>query len=287
MTPGSSSPAAGAAEPAPRPAPPVEERPSRIEPSGPPVEVVTGTGYTNETYGFRIFKPPTWRSYPQLIRPRTPLVAALGTPDESTLLLIGRESCNGTLDDYARGAERLLQQFYEDYRPQGEHPSEVAGLRAIERSFTARDGDHFWTGMAVYIARGRYCYTLLGLTTAGETVPFQQAVLHRVAKSLEFAGVRLCLPQLSSRAGPDAVRMTARELVLGDFGEVEVGDAHGGYDHLEGLLAGGAHCRAQQLHLIEHFLQALVEAQVADGVLHLAAFDQVDPIARHPVRIFA
>ncbi len=188
MTPGSSSPAAGApkAEPAPRPASPVEDRLSRVEPSGPPVEVVTGTGYTNETYGFRIFKPPTWRSYPQLIRPRTPLVAALGTPDESTLLLIGRESCNGTLDDYARGAERLLQQFYEDYRPQGEHPSEVAGLRAIERSFTARDGDRFWTGMAVYIARGRYCYTLLGLTTAGETVPFQQAVLHRVAKSLEF-----------------------------------------------------------------------------------------------------
>ncbi|HSC77204.1 MAG TPA: hypothetical protein VLB32_01465 [Candidatus Acidoferrales bacterium] len=188
MTPGSSSPAAGAPkmEPTPRSAPPAEERPSRIEPSGPPVEVVTGTGYTNETYGFRIFKPPTWRSYPQLIRPRTPLVAALGTPDESTLLLIGRESYNGTLDDYARGAERLLRQFYEDYRPQGEHPSEVAGLRAIERNFTARDGDRFWTGMAVYIARGRYCYTLLGLTTAGETVPFQQAVLHRVANSLEF-----------------------------------------------------------------------------------------------------
>ena len=185
MTPGSSPPAPKT-EPAPRPLPPAEERTTRPEPTGPPVEVVTGTAYTNETYGFRIFKPPTWRSYPQMVRPRTPLVAALGTPDESTLLLIGRESYNGTLEEYARGAERLLRQFYEDYRPQGERPTEVAGLHAIERDFTARDGERFWTGMAVYITRGRHCYTLLGLTTAGETVPFQQAVLHRVANSLEF-----------------------------------------------------------------------------------------------------
>ena len=179
------SPAAGAAKTEPSPSSPARE--SRAErPSGPPVETVTGTQYTNQTYGFRIFKPPTWRSYPQLVRPQTPLVAALGTPDESTLLLIGREPYNGTLDDYARGAERSLRQFYEDYRPQGERPTEVAGIAAIERNFTARDGDRFWTGMAVYVARGRYCYTLLGLTTAGETVPFQQAVLHRVANSLEF-----------------------------------------------------------------------------------------------------
>ncbi|HXE75914.1 MAG TPA: hypothetical protein VNN18_09810 [Candidatus Xenobia bacterium] len=187
MTPGPSSPAPSTPknEPA-RPAPSGEEKPGRPEPTGPPVEVVTGTAYTNETYGFRLFKPPTWRSYPQLVRPKTPLVAALGTPDESTLLLIGREAYNGTLEEYARGAERLLRQFYEDYRPQGERPTEVAGLRALERNFTARDGERFWTGMAVYITRGRYCYTLLGLTTAGETVPFQQAVLHRVANSLEF-----------------------------------------------------------------------------------------------------
>ncbi len=188
MTPAapSAAPSATRTEPPPREAPAASERASRVERTGPPVETVTGTQYTNQTYGFRIFKPPTWRSYPQLIRPQTPLVAALGTPDESTLLLIGRESYNGTLDDYARGAERLLRQFYEDYRPQGERPTEVAGIPAIERNFTARDGDRFWTGMAVYIARGRYCYTLLGLTTAGETVPFQQAVLHRVANSLEF-----------------------------------------------------------------------------------------------------
>jgi hypothetical protein len=107
-SPPSSSPAA---QPAASPAPP----PARSEPPAPTrlVENVSATEYVNETYGFRIFKPPTWRSYPQLVRPQTPLVAALGTPDESTLLLIGREPFNGSLTDYSRGAERLLERFYE------------------------------------------------------------------------------------------------------------------------------------------------------------------------------
>ena len=173
-------PSKPAAAPAPQPSPPEPPPPARL------VENVTATQYVNETYGFRIFKPPTWRSYPQLVRPQTPLVAALGTPDESTLLLIGRESFNGTLTDYTRGAERLLERFYENYRPQKERPTQIAGLSAIERSFTGQSDGRFWTGTAVYFSRGRYCYTLLGLTTAGETASFQQSLLRKVANSWEF-----------------------------------------------------------------------------------------------------
>ncbi|HEX9763995.1 MAG TPA: hypothetical protein VGA39_01815 [Candidatus Acidoferrales bacterium] len=175
--PGSQPAAATPAPPSSLPEPPA---PTRL------VENVSATSYVSETYGFRIFKPPTWRSYPQLVRPQTPLVAALGTPDESTLLLIGREPFNGSLADYTRGAERLLQQFYEDYRPQKERPTQVAGLSALERGFTGQSDGRFWTGTAVYFARGRYCYTLLGLTTAGETASFQQSLLRKVANSWEF-----------------------------------------------------------------------------------------------------
>jgi len=175
-----SQPAAAPATPAPQPSPPEPPAPTPL------VENVSSTSYVSETYGFRIFKPPTWRSYPQLVRPQTPLVAALGTPDESTLLLIGRESFSGSLADYTRSAERLLQQFYEDYRPQKERPTQVAGLSAIERTFTGQSDGRFWTGTAVYFTRGRYCYTLLGLTTAGETASFQQSLLRKVANSWEF-----------------------------------------------------------------------------------------------------
>ncbi len=176
-----------AAPPSPPAAAPASA-PLRTEPPPPTrlVENVSATEYVNQTYGFRIFKPPTWRSYPQLVRPQTPLVAALGTADESTLLLIGRESFNGSLADYTRGAERLLQQFYDDYRPQKERPTQVAGIPAMERTFTGMSGERFWTGTAVYFSRGRYCYTLLGLTTAGETASFQQSLLRKVANSWEF-----------------------------------------------------------------------------------------------------
>lgn len=166
-----------------------EPAPARTTPAampGPIVEQVRATAYVNETYRFQIFKPPTWRSYPQLVKPQTPLVAALGTPDETTLLLIGRESFKGALADYVRLTERSLQRLYENYRREEENPTQVAGLPAIERHFTGSAEGRFWTGVAVYFARGHEHFTLLGLTAAGEETPFQQTLLRKVVSSLEF-----------------------------------------------------------------------------------------------------
>ncbi|MFQ5777695.1 MAG: hypothetical protein ACE5IP_06775 [Terriglobia bacterium] len=162
------------------PAPPTPPPPVKIE------EHVTGTEYVNRTYHFRMFKPPTWRSYPQLVTPQNALVAALGTPDETTLLLVGRELYGGNLADYVRLAEKSVERLYQDYRVEGERPTMVAGLPAIERSFTGQAEGRFWTGWAVYFARGRQHFTLLGLTAAGDTTPFQKAVLHKVVASLQF-----------------------------------------------------------------------------------------------------
>jgi len=150
------------------------------------VERVSGTTYVNETYRFQIFKPPTWRSYPQLVKPSTPLVAALGTPDETTLLLIGREYHQGTLPDYAQRAETSLAQLYEDYRNEREDRTQVDGLSAIERRFTGKAEGRFWTGMAIYFSRGHEYYTLLGLTAAGEQTNLQLSVLRKVTHTLEF-----------------------------------------------------------------------------------------------------
>ncbi|MBI2956235.1 MAG: hypothetical protein HYY26_02860, partial [Acidobacteria bacterium] len=152
----------------------------------PIVENVTGTEYVNHTYGFRLFKPPTWRSYPQLVRSQTPLVAALGTPDETTLLLIGHEISRGDVADYARGDERTLRQFYKDYRRVSERATTVAGFPAIERRFTGTAEERFWTGLAIYVAHGQHYFTFLGLTAAGEMTSLQETVLRKVTNSLEF-----------------------------------------------------------------------------------------------------
>ena len=110
----------------------------------------------------------------------------MGTPDEATLLLIGRERYTGDLLSYARLAEPSLQELYQDYRKLAEVPTQVAGLPALERRFTGTTEGRFWTGMAIYFARGREYFTVLGVTAAGETVGFQQAILRKVVNSLVF-----------------------------------------------------------------------------------------------------
>lgn len=150
------------------------------------LEHVTTTRYVNETFRFHLFKPPTWRSYPQLVQPDTPLVAALGTPDETTLMLIGQETFPGDLNEYARQAEASLQRTYDDYRPDPQQRTSVAGQAAIARTFTGQAEGRLWAGKAVYFARGRQYYTLLALTAAGEATPLQQAVLRKVIDSLTF-----------------------------------------------------------------------------------------------------
>lgn len=177
-----------AAEP-PAPEPSKETLPRR--PTAPAIptriiEQVTRTRYVNHTYHFQLYKPPTWRSYPTMVRPQKALVAALGTPDEATLLLIGRERYTGDLLSYARLAEPSLQELYQDYRKLAEVPTQVAGLPALERRFTGTTEGRFWTGMAIYFARGREYFTVLGVTAAGETVGFQQAILRKVVNSLAF-----------------------------------------------------------------------------------------------------
>ncbi len=177
------------AETSPTPEPAKETLPPR--PTAPAIptriiEQVTRTRYVNHTYRFQLYKPPTWRSYPTMVQPRKALVAALGTPDEATLLLIGREHYTGDLLSYARLAEPSLQRLYQDYRKLAEVPTQVAGLPALERRFTGTTEGRFWTGMAIYFARGREYFTLLGVTAAGETVGFQQAILRKVVNRLAF-----------------------------------------------------------------------------------------------------
>src|SRR3989304_5141738 len=136
--------------------------------------------------GFRMSSPPPWPPSPQLVRPGGPLVAALGTPDETTLMLVGRENFNGDLTGYARLAENALQRTYADYRKQNERRTTVAGLPAFERDFTGEAEGRFWTGTALYFARGRDYFTILSLTAAGDTTNFQQTLFCQVVATLGF-----------------------------------------------------------------------------------------------------
>src|SRR5580698_3626537 len=63
-------------------------------------EEVQGKTYTNHVYGFRMYKAPSW----QLIDNATELpnaIVAMGTQNESTLLVVGREKTKQSLDSAA------------------------------------------------------------------------------------------------------------------------------------------------------------------------------------------
>src|ERR1700722_1388590 len=70
-------------------------------------------------------------------------------------------------------------------------------------------------------------------------------------------------------------------LELGDFGEAEVADLHGGDDHVERFFARSAHWHAHLLDVRKHLQDALIEAKVADAGDDAAVLDQKAAVAGH------
>ncbi len=159
---------------------PIPSRPKKI------VEQITSTAYINHTFNFSIYKPPTWNSYPGLVQPDTQVIAALGTSDETTLLLIGWEFFEGSNVTYARLSERSLEYTYADYQKISEGIIQIGGKRVFQRRFSGEAEGRYWTGWVVYVSNGSEHYTFLGLTSAGEFSPLQEIVLRRVISSLRF-----------------------------------------------------------------------------------------------------
>ena len=118
--PASSAPAPDAARPAPASPPPAE----------PAVrEEVQGNLYINHTYGFRMYKPPGWHVIEGAQKTLPTAIVAMGTGDETTLLVIGRERMKDSLDTHVASTERQLREIYENYRRLPERRSRVAGDR--------------------------------------------------------------------------------------------------------------------------------------------------------------
>jgi hypothetical protein len=194
-----SAPAAGAAKPpaiaptAPGPTPvaataaalPTIPKPLPPEPIR---ESIDGNTYRNDTYGFQMFRPPGWEIIEDARTTLPGAIAALGTSDQTTYLLIGASPSAGSLDADLKASDRKLKEMVENYRPLGDKPSTVAGLPAIERRFRGAVDGKDWSGTVVLIERGKILYTIFGMTYAGtDLVQIQENVIHRAITSLKFA----------------------------------------------------------------------------------------------------
>jgi hypothetical protein len=170
-----------AVAPAAKPAPPAPEPP-------PVRELVRGNQYINETYGFQMYRPPDWDLMPGARRALPNAVAALGTFDQQTLLVIGRSPSEESLQAQAADTQRALRQIYDNYRPLTPlQRTSVSGLPAIEQQFRGLADGHDWWVSAVTVQRGGDMFTILGMTYAdSDLIQIQENVIARAIASLQF-----------------------------------------------------------------------------------------------------
>ncbi len=150
-------------------------------------EEVQGNLYINHTYGFRMYKPPSWHVIEGAQKALPTAIVAMGTGDETTLLVVGRERLKDSLDAHAAATERQLREIYENYRRLSEQRSRIAGLVALERRYRGTVAGHDWSGVVLSLARGGEVFTILGTTYAdSDLIQIQENVIARTVASLEF-----------------------------------------------------------------------------------------------------
>ena len=126
-------PALKTAEPAPKtalatgvtPPPPKEEAPANRE-------EVQGNLYINHEFGFRMYKAPSWQLIEGAGQTLPNAIMAMGTSNESTLLVVGLEKTKAPLELAAREVEKRLHEVYENYRLISERKTVVGGHPAFE-----------------------------------------------------------------------------------------------------------------------------------------------------------
>jgi hypothetical protein len=179
-----------AAQPAPAPAPAKVETPAPPPQPPPPVNVreeVEGNAYTNHTYSFRMYKPPSWRLIEGARKMLPNAVVAMGTSDETTLFVVAREPLVGTLENYAAATARRLRGTYEHFRALDEKKVTIAGAAAIQQRFRGTVDEHDWSGVISFLVRGSEVFTIVGMTYSdSELIQIQENVIARAISSLEF-----------------------------------------------------------------------------------------------------
>ena len=173
--------ASGLAPAAAAPAPPKEpEVPANRE-------EIQGNLYTNYTHGFRMYKAPSWSLIEEARGALPNAIVAMGTSNESTLMVVGEEKTKEPLDAAAAAVEKRLHDVYTNYQRLSERKTTVGGMPAVEYKYRGKADDHDWSGRLVVIARGKDMFTVLAMTYAdSDLIQIQENVIARAVTSMDF-----------------------------------------------------------------------------------------------------
>jgi hypothetical protein len=150
-------------------------------------EEIQGNLYTNYTHGFRMYKAPSWNLIEEARSALPNAIVALGTSNESTLMVVGEETTKESLEAAAAAVEKRLHEVYSNYQRLSQRKTVAGGLPAVEYQYRGIADDHAWSGKLVVVARGKDIFTVLGMTYADtDLIQIQENVIARAIASLDF-----------------------------------------------------------------------------------------------------
>ena len=164
-----------------QPAPPKEPEPPAIR------EDVQGNLYTNYTHGFRMYKAPSWQIMGDARSALPNAIVAMGTANESSLMVVGREKTKEPLDSAATTVEKRLYDVYDNYHRVSLRKAVIGGSPAIEFRYRGKADEHDWSGKLVVISHSGDIFTILGMTYAdSDLIQIEENVIAKAIASLSF-----------------------------------------------------------------------------------------------------
>ncbi len=151
-------------------------------------EEIQGNLYTNYTHGFRMYKAPSWNLIEEARGALPNAIVAMGTSNESTLMVVGEEKTKEPLEAAAAAVEKRLHEVYANYQRLSERKTVVGGMPAVEYKYRGKADEHDWSGRLVVIARGKDMFTVLAMTYAdSDLIQIQENVIARAVSSMDFS----------------------------------------------------------------------------------------------------
>jgi hypothetical protein len=161
-------------------------KPKEIEPAG-NRETLQGNMYINYAHGFQMYKPPSWKLLDDAGKEIPNAIVAMGTANESTLMVVGSEKTKGSLDATAADVEKRLRETYGNYRRISQRKTVAGGFPAVEIHYRGLADEHDWSGTLLIVSRGEDIFSVLGMTySESDLIQIQENVIARAISSLEF-----------------------------------------------------------------------------------------------------
>jgi len=152
-----------------------------------PSEEIQGNLYTNHEFGFRMYKAPSWQLIAGAGQALPNAIVAMGTDNESTLLVVGHETSKASLESAAQAVEKRLHDVYDNYRLISQRKAVVGGQPALEYRYRGMADGHDWSGTLTVVTHGGEMLTILGMTFAdSDLIQIQENVIARSIASVDF-----------------------------------------------------------------------------------------------------